>query len=354
MELAGNRRDRADLRSRGSRRTGSRPPSICSTTAGRRRGAEGLAGNGALSEKLLLEWVNHADLCRLDGVAGEYADLLGGGRGRQPARARTAGMPRISRPLSRRRMRRSTLFGASRPSLRSPGGSSRQRGCRGPSTTEARTRGRTDTCTNRHEPVRVRARSRPGRRPGKDGPRQPLCLLDPPGDLRLGRDAPNKVLRLIRLRESGGVIRGIPAVRARAGCRPLPPSSRSAYSPATPSRRQRSQWLNRLEQQLLADARFLGESSRPTSTRRGRADARWREPVRLEARLRRSGRSPSISWKPISHSPSESCFQSRVSHAPPVQAERSGPSAGARAKPTAIVGTVTSAALAFKEEDCSS
>ena len=35
-----------------------------------------LAEKSGISEKLLLEWVNHADLCRLDGVAGEYADLL--------------------------------------------------------------------------------------------------------------------------------------------------------------------------------------------------------------------------------------------------------------------------------------
>ncbi len=39
-------------------------------------GREALAEKSGISEKLLLEWVNHADLCRLDGVAGEYADLL--------------------------------------------------------------------------------------------------------------------------------------------------------------------------------------------------------------------------------------------------------------------------------------
>jgi predicted flap endonuclease-1-like 5' DNA nuclease len=40
--------------------------------AGRSR----LAIETGISEKLLLEWVNHADLMRLDGVGSEYADLL--------------------------------------------------------------------------------------------------------------------------------------------------------------------------------------------------------------------------------------------------------------------------------------
>jgi hypothetical protein len=39
-------------------------------------GREQLATKSGISGKLLLEWVNHADLCRIDGVAGEYADLL--------------------------------------------------------------------------------------------------------------------------------------------------------------------------------------------------------------------------------------------------------------------------------------
>jgi predicted flap endonuclease-1-like 5' DNA nuclease len=43
---------------------------------GSKAGREELAKQSGISEGLLLEWVNHADLCRLDGVAGEYADLL--------------------------------------------------------------------------------------------------------------------------------------------------------------------------------------------------------------------------------------------------------------------------------------
>jgi predicted flap endonuclease-1-like 5' DNA nuclease len=43
---------------------------------GTKSGREALAAKSGISEKLLLEWANHADLCRLDGVAGEYADLL--------------------------------------------------------------------------------------------------------------------------------------------------------------------------------------------------------------------------------------------------------------------------------------
>lgn len=44
--------------------------------AGTRGGRDRLAEATGISEKLLLEWVNHADLMRLDGVGPEYADLL--------------------------------------------------------------------------------------------------------------------------------------------------------------------------------------------------------------------------------------------------------------------------------------
>lgn len=40
------------------------------------KGREMLASSTGVSEKLILEWVNHADLMRLDGVGSEYADLL--------------------------------------------------------------------------------------------------------------------------------------------------------------------------------------------------------------------------------------------------------------------------------------
>jgi predicted flap endonuclease-1-like 5' DNA nuclease len=39
-------------------------------------GRSRLAADTGISERLLLEWVNHADLMRLDGVGSEYADLL--------------------------------------------------------------------------------------------------------------------------------------------------------------------------------------------------------------------------------------------------------------------------------------
>jgi predicted flap endonuclease-1-like 5' DNA nuclease len=42
------------------------------TAAGRKE----LAASSGISEHRLLEWVNHADLCRIDGVGSEYADLL--------------------------------------------------------------------------------------------------------------------------------------------------------------------------------------------------------------------------------------------------------------------------------------
>ena len=41
-----------------------------------KKGRKGLAEATGLSEKLVLKWVNHADLFRVKGVAGEYAELL--------------------------------------------------------------------------------------------------------------------------------------------------------------------------------------------------------------------------------------------------------------------------------------
>lgn len=51
-------------------------------------GRKALAQKSGISEKLLLEWVNHADLCRINGVGSEYADLLEEAGGRQRARTR--------------------------------------------------------------------------------------------------------------------------------------------------------------------------------------------------------------------------------------------------------------------------
>ncbi len=41
-----------------------------------RQGRQELAERTGLSEKQLLEWINHADLFRIKGVGPEYADLL--------------------------------------------------------------------------------------------------------------------------------------------------------------------------------------------------------------------------------------------------------------------------------------
>jgi predicted flap endonuclease-1-like 5' DNA nuclease len=46
--------------------------SMGGTAAGRKE----LAKNSGVSEKLILEWVNHVDLFRIKGVGEEYADLL--------------------------------------------------------------------------------------------------------------------------------------------------------------------------------------------------------------------------------------------------------------------------------------
>jgi len=44
--------------------------------AGTKQGRQALAELAGVSEKLVLEWVNHADLFRIKGVGPEYADLL--------------------------------------------------------------------------------------------------------------------------------------------------------------------------------------------------------------------------------------------------------------------------------------
>jgi predicted flap endonuclease-1-like 5' DNA nuclease len=46
--------------------------SMGGTPAGRKE----LAKSSGISEKLILEWVNHVDLFRINGVGEEYADLL--------------------------------------------------------------------------------------------------------------------------------------------------------------------------------------------------------------------------------------------------------------------------------------
>ncbi len=41
-----------------------------------KKGRQQLAEQAGVSEKLILEWVNHADLFRIKGIGPEYADLL--------------------------------------------------------------------------------------------------------------------------------------------------------------------------------------------------------------------------------------------------------------------------------------
>lgn len=45
-------------------------------TGSTRKGRAGIAKECNISDKLVLEWVNRADLCRIKGVGEEYADLL--------------------------------------------------------------------------------------------------------------------------------------------------------------------------------------------------------------------------------------------------------------------------------------
>lgn len=44
--------------------------------AATRRGRQELAEETGISEKLILRWANHADLFRINGVAGQFAELL--------------------------------------------------------------------------------------------------------------------------------------------------------------------------------------------------------------------------------------------------------------------------------------
>lgn len=41
-----------------------------------KKGREDLAEKTGISEKLILKWANHADLMRIKGIGGEYAELL--------------------------------------------------------------------------------------------------------------------------------------------------------------------------------------------------------------------------------------------------------------------------------------
>ena len=55
-------------------------------------GRDSLEATTGISGKLILEWVNHADLMRINGVGSEYSDLLdaGPGSGGRQARHRPA------------------------------------------------------------------------------------------------------------------------------------------------------------------------------------------------------------------------------------------------------------------------
>ena len=44
--------------------------------AATKKGREALAEETGISEKLILKWTNHADLFRIKGVAGQFAELL--------------------------------------------------------------------------------------------------------------------------------------------------------------------------------------------------------------------------------------------------------------------------------------
>ena len=58
------------------RKNGVRTTERLLKTGATRRGRKGLADRTRISERLILEWVNRADLMRVKGVGEEYSDLL--------------------------------------------------------------------------------------------------------------------------------------------------------------------------------------------------------------------------------------------------------------------------------------
>jgi predicted flap endonuclease-1-like 5' DNA nuclease len=55
---------------------GIRTPGALLQAGNTKTGRQKLAKESEITEKLILEWVNHADLFRIKGVGSEYADLL--------------------------------------------------------------------------------------------------------------------------------------------------------------------------------------------------------------------------------------------------------------------------------------
>lgn len=51
-------------------------PARLLAVCGTKKGRQDIAKKTGLSEKLILTWTNHADLMRIKGVGGEYAELL--------------------------------------------------------------------------------------------------------------------------------------------------------------------------------------------------------------------------------------------------------------------------------------
>jgi predicted flap endonuclease-1-like 5' DNA nuclease len=85
------------------------------TAGGSPGGRDDLAAKTGISAALILEWVNHVDLYRINGVGSEYADLLeAAGVDSVPELAQrnaanlTAALARRSARRTRRRVRRSS------------------------------------------------------------------------------------------------------------------------------------------------------------------------------------------------------------------------------------------------------
>ncbi len=72
-------------------------------------GREALAASSGISHKLILEWVNHVDLMRIDGVGSEYADLLEAGGVDSPAELAQRNAANLATTLEELNVARATV-----------------------------------------------------------------------------------------------------------------------------------------------------------------------------------------------------------------------------------------------------
>ncbi len=107
----------------------------------------------AISGKLVLEWVNHVDLMRIDGVGSQYADLLSAAGVDSRAELARRNAANLATTFQEVVAARPTIVRGFRPRKPSPAGSSRRRRSRRWSRTSCRPRGLWDTRPDRQGPA---------------------------------------------------------------------------------------------------------------------------------------------------------------------------------------------------------